>query len=155
MLKASRRVTKTRSRITHSSWSALPSSVIASSSSSSSLRSSPFSVAANLDLHHRQIVTRGPFSRAPLHRSTRTTKTNTTTLLSPASILSRNNHSAAAIQEELFGPGEDAMTATKIDGTAIAKSIRERLHKEIEATQKSNPRYNPSLKIIQGMALAN
>lgn len=43
-----------------------------------------------------------------------------------------------------------AMTATKIDGTAIAKSIRERLHTEIEKTQKSNPRYKPSLKIIQG-----
>jgi hypothetical protein len=42
------------------------------------------------------------------------------------------------------------MTATKIDGTAIAKSIRERLHSEIENTQKSNPRYKPSLKIIQG-----
>lgn len=43
-----------------------------------------------------------------------------------------------------------AMTATKIDGTAIAKGIRERLHAEIEATQKVNPRYKPSLKIIQG-----
>lgn len=41
------------------------------------------------------------------------------------------------------------MTATKIDGTAIAKAIRERLHAEIEATQKTNPRYKPSLKIIQ------
>ena len=42
------------------------------------------------------------------------------------------------------------MTATKIDGTAIAKAIRERLHAEIEKTQKTNPRYKPSLKIIQG-----
>lgn len=42
------------------------------------------------------------------------------------------------------------MTATKIDGNAIAKNIRERLHAEIEATQRSNPRYKPSLKIIQG-----
>ncbi|CZT45260.1 C-1-tetrahydrofolate synthase [Rhynchosporium secalis] len=41
------------------------------------------------------------------------------------------------------------MTATKIDGTAIAKKIRERLHAEIESTQKVNPRYKPSLKIIQ------
>lgn len=41
------------------------------------------------------------------------------------------------------------MTATRIDGTAIAKAIRERLHAEIENTQKSNPRYKPSLKIIQ------
>ncbi|RFU29888.1 hypothetical protein B7463_g6439, partial [Scytalidium lignicola] len=41
------------------------------------------------------------------------------------------------------------MTATKIDGTAIAKSIREQLHAQIEATQKNNPRYKPCLKIIQ------
>ncbi|KAI9740868.1 MAG: tetrahydrofolate synthase [Claussenomyces sp. TS43310] len=41
------------------------------------------------------------------------------------------------------------MTATKIDGTAIAKGIRERLQAEIQKTQKINPRYKPSLKIIQ------
>ncbi|KAI9752380.1 MAG: hypothetical protein M4579_005651 [Chaenotheca gracillima] len=41
------------------------------------------------------------------------------------------------------------MTATKIDGTAIAKSIRERLGAEIKKTQESNPRYKPSLTIIQ------
>jgi methylenetetrahydrofolate dehydrogenase (NADP+)/methenyltetrahydrofolate cyclohydrolase/formyltetrahydrofolate synthetase len=46
------------------------------------------------------------------------------------------------------------MTATKIDGTAIAKKIRERLHSEIEKTQKINPRFKPSLKIIQGRAAA-
>lgn len=43
-----------------------------------------------------------------------------------------------------------AMTATKIDGTAIAKSIRDKLHAQIEETQKTNPRFQPSLKIIQG-----
>jgi methylenetetrahydrofolate dehydrogenase (NADP+)/methenyltetrahydrofolate cyclohydrolase/formyltetrahydrofolate synthetase len=41
------------------------------------------------------------------------------------------------------------MTATKIDGTAIAKKIRERLHAQIQETQKTNPRFKPSLKIIQ------
>lgn len=45
------------------------------------------------------------------------------------------------------------MTATKIDGTAIAKNIRERIHKEIEDTQKTNPRFKPSLKIIQGISV--
>ena len=39
--------------------------------------------------------------------------------------------------------------ATKIDGTAIAKKIREGLHAEILEKQKVNPRYKPSLKIIQ------
>jgi methylenetetrahydrofolate dehydrogenase (NADP+)/methenyltetrahydrofolate cyclohydrolase/formyltetrahydrofolate synthetase len=42
------------------------------------------------------------------------------------------------------------MTATKIDGTAIAKSMRERLGAEIKKKQESNPRYKPSLKIVQG-----
>jgi hypothetical protein len=42
------------------------------------------------------------------------------------------------------------MTATKIDGTAIAKSIRERLGGYIKEKQATNPRYRPSLKIVQG-----
>ncbi|KAL1872457.1 hypothetical protein VTK73DRAFT_1494 [Phialemonium thermophilum] len=41
------------------------------------------------------------------------------------------------------------MGAVKIDGTAIAKKIREKLHSEIAERQKANPRYNPSLKIVQ------
>jgi hypothetical protein len=45
------------------------------------------------------------------------------------------------------------MTAQKLDGTAIAKSIREKLNAEILEKQKSNPRYIPSLVIIQGMIL--
>jgi hypothetical protein len=49
-----------------------------------------------------------------------------------------------------FSSTSSAMTATKIDGTAIAKKIRERIHNEVENTRKSNPRYKPSLKIIQG-----
>ncbi|KAL2213949.1 FTHFS-domain-containing protein [Sarocladium strictum] len=41
------------------------------------------------------------------------------------------------------------MVATKLDGTAIAKGIRERLGQEIAEKQKLNPRYKPSLKILQ------
>ena len=41
------------------------------------------------------------------------------------------------------------MVATKIDGTAIAKSIRERINGEIKKTQATNPRYKPSLTIVQ------
>ncbi|BDD62401.1 hypothetical protein MAP00_007368 [Monascus purpureus] len=41
------------------------------------------------------------------------------------------------------------MVATKIDGTAIAKNIREGLKAEIEEIQKSNPRFIPSLVIFQ------
>jgi hypothetical protein len=51
-----------------------------------------------------------------------------------------------------FSSTRAEMTATKIDGTAIAKTIRERLHSEIEATQKVNPRFKPCLRIIQGMS---
>jgi 5,10-methylene-tetrahydrofolate dehydrogenase/methenyl tetrahydrofolate cyclohydrolase len=42
------------------------------------------------------------------------------------------------------------MAATKIDGTAIAKKIRERLRTEIADVKETNPRFRPSLKIIQG-----
>lgn len=43
------------------------------------------------------------------------------------------------------------MVATKLDGTAIAKGIRERLGQDIAEKQKLNPRFKPTLKIIQGM----
>jgi len=45
------------------------------------------------------------------------------------------------------------MAGSKIDGTAIAKSIREKLNAQIQKTQEVNPRYKPSLVIIQGMLL--
>ncbi|KAF7866900.1 hypothetical protein EAF04_005741 [Stromatinia cepivora] len=48
-----------------------------------------------------------------------------------------------------FSSTPAAMTATKIDGTAIAKKIREKIHAEIDDAQKTNPRFKPSLKIIQ------
>ncbi|KAI9670506.1 MAG: tetrahydrofolate synthase [Caeruleum heppii] len=41
------------------------------------------------------------------------------------------------------------MAATKIDGTAIARDVRERLGNEIKNTQELNPRYQPSLTIVQ------
>ncbi|KAI1425715.1 formate--tetrahydrofolate ligase-domain-containing protein [Xylaria sp. FL1777] len=41
------------------------------------------------------------------------------------------------------------MTAIKLDGTAIAKSIREKLAAKVVEEQKLNPQYQPSLKIIQ------
>lgn len=65
----------------------------------------------------------------------------------PSLLPGKNQHSRA------FSSTPITMTATKIDGTAIAKSIRDKLHTQIEETQKTNPRFRPSLKIIQGMAL--
>ena len=42
------------------------------------------------------------------------------------------------------------MAGSKIDGTAVARSIRERLNAEIRERQESNPRFRPSLVICQG-----
>jgi len=41
------------------------------------------------------------------------------------------------------------MAAEKIDGTTIAKGIRERINVEIKEAQAKNPRYKPSLVIVQ------
>lgn len=43
-----------------------------------------------------------------------------------------------------------AIMASRIDGTAIAKSIRAGLKAEIEQTQLTNPRFKPNLIIFQG-----
>jgi methylenetetrahydrofolate dehydrogenase (NADP+)/methenyltetrahydrofolate cyclohydrolase/formyltetrahydrofolate synthetase len=47
------------------------------------------------------------------------------------------------------------MAAAKIDGTAIAKSIRGSLKDEIENIQVTNPRFKPSLVIFQGMSFGS
>lgn len=44
-----------------------------------------------------------------------------------------------------------AMVASKIDGNAIAKKIRESLASEILEKQKANPRFRPQLTIVQGV----
>ncbi|KAL8972769.1 MAG: hypothetical protein Q9197_002625 [Variospora fuerteventurae] len=41
------------------------------------------------------------------------------------------------------------MAAERIDGTAIAKAIRDRINSDIRRTQQTNPRYKPSLTIVQ------
>lgn len=58
-------------------------------------------------------------------------------------VSSRNNR--------LFSTTTAAMVARQLDGTAIAKAIRERIGAEIAERQKANPRYQPCLKIIQSM----
>ena len=57
--------------------------------------------------------------------------------------------SDSTIGQRYFAISSSNMAAEKIDGTAIAKGIRESLSKEIKQRQASNPRYKPSLKIIQ------
>lgn len=58
--------------------------------------------------------------------------------------------STAAQRLRYFSCSPANMTASKIDGTAIAKAIRERLGAEIKRKQESNPRYKPALRIMQG-----
>lgn len=49
-----------------------------------------------------------------------------------------------------FSTSSSTMTAVKLDGTAIAKSIREKLAAEVVEKQQLNPQYQPSLRIVQG-----
>lgn len=58
--------------------------------------------------------------------------------------------SSLRTSSRLFSTSTTAMGAFKIDGTAIAKRIREGLASEILERQATNPRFKPSLKIIQG-----
>lgn len=62
-----------------------------------------------------------------------------------------NNGQTFLHQARSFSSAPSRMAGTKIDGTAIAKDIRERLNAQIAQAQESNPRFKPSLKIIQGM----
>lgn len=64
-------------------------------------------------------------------------------------LLPRNGSCPSACAS--FSTSSRNMVASKIDGTAIAKKIRDGLRTEIDDKRKSNPRYQPSLKIIQGM----
>ena len=59
--------------------------------------------------------------------------------------------SATAVSSgRTFSSTAVAMVATKIDGTNIAKGVREGLKSEIEKVQGTNPRFVPSLVILQG-----
>lgn len=53
------------------------------------------------------------------------------------------------LQTRPFTVSARTMAAVRIDGTSIAKAIREKINADIKKTQETNPRYKPSLKIIQ------
>ena len=42
------------------------------------------------------------------------------------------------------------MVAEKIDGTAVARKIRDRINEEIKKKQKTSERFRPALTIVQG-----
>lgn len=58
-------------------------------------------------------------------------------------------HNSSKGSRRYFSDSPRNMTAEKIDGTAIAKGIRARLQGEIKKRQETNPRYKPSLTIVQ------
>lgn len=69
--------------------------------------------------------------------------------VSPYDIVHRRVEFLTWTTNRPFSAASPVMTATKIDGTGIAKSIRERIGADIKKTQETNPRYQPSLKIVQ------
>lgn len=58
---------------------------------------------------------------------------------------------SSAQSTRAFSSTSIVMADTKIDGTAIAKDIRERLKAEIAKIQETNPRFKPGLVIFQGL----
>ena len=80
---------------------------------------------------------------------------NTKSLRSHTSALLRSYHIPSTTVLRAFSSSAAVMAATKIDGTAIARKVRERLHAEIAEKKSINPRFQPSLKIIQGACVAS
>lgn len=105
-------------------------------------------------LHSRNISLKGG-SASPGHLKSRgqNLRLSRSSPFNPTSAPATNFVSSTSYhcQRRGFCISQVKMTAVKIDGTAIAKNIREKLHAQIEETQKTNPRFRPSLKIIQGI----
>lgn len=80
-------------------------------------------------------------------------RTTATTSLSSLHGPSRGVRSAPRPAYRAFYSDSTNSMASKIDGTAIAKSIRAGLKTEIEQIQQSNPRFKPSLVIYQSMLI--
>lgn len=88
------------------------------------------------------------FSRAPRHQNSR----DRIRLISAGAQISPSGSSYSSYSSDSLSSSRPVMTAQKIDGTAIAKSIREKINASIHQKQQSNPRYKPSLVIIQGIS---
>lgn len=83
-----------------------------------------------------------PPVHSPLRWNSKSYGSNNTALLRP------HHLPATTAPRALFSSA--AMAATKIDGTAIARKVREQLQAEIAEKKGINPRFQPCLKIIQG-----
>lgn len=62
----------------------------------------------------------------------------------------RNSCCPPSASSRYFSSSPRIMVAEKIDGTAIAKAIRAKIHVDIAEQQKLNPRFRPALTIVQG-----
>ena len=69
-------------------------------------------------------------------------------VLVPSSI-NQHHLSSRSGSKRFFATTSRIMAAERLDGTAIAKSIRKKINAEIKKTQETNPRYKPSLTIVQ------
>lgn len=111
---------------------------------------------ASLPTQHRALLSSlspsAPFARLA-HQIVRLRGSSHTTFSSPTRVSFIIPITPQSSTTRQFSSTPAAMTATKIDGTAIAKKIREKLHAQIDESQKTNPRFKPSLKIIQGILL--
>ncbi|UKZ77960.1 hypothetical protein TrVFT333_005694 [Trichoderma virens FT-333] len=96
----------------------------------------------------RALGTIGHFSPASVDIRSSLSSFSSSSFL-PSPLLSTGRLPSQLQQQRLFGTTAAAMVATKLDGNSIAKAIRERLGAEIAEKQKKNPRYHPSLRIIQ------
>lgn len=113
--------------------------IIGAANSTTTLSSSPLRIAFGDSGNHCSSTSQlsRPFSTQCRIRPT-------VSKFSPSSL-------SSSIPRRNFSRTYPAMVAQRLDGNAIAKTIRERLATEIAEKQKINPRYKPCLKIIQGM----
>jgi len=89
------------------------------------------------------------FLRRSYSPSSRSRSIFTTALLHPAP-LPKPPISLSGASSRAFSSSAAAMAAEKIDGTAVAKKVREQLKADIAEKKGINPRFQPCLKIIQG-----
>nr|POF01237.1 c-1-tetrahydrofolate synthase, mitochondrial [Quercus suber] len=107
----------------------------------------------------RRAFAAGPKTRFSAHTtSINITTTSSTPLLSsiltPPPFSATKPSSSSTVHPPVharraFSSSPTNMTATKIDGTSIANGIRSGISKEIADKQAKNPRYRPSLVIVQ------
>ncbi|KAI9643013.1 tetrahydrofolate synthase [Ciborinia camelliae] len=108
---------------------------------------------ASLSTHHRALLSSlspsPPFARVAQQILQLRGQSSRSSFSSPTKVSLVHPFNPQSGTTRQFSSTPATMTATKIDGTAIAQKIREKIHAQIDDAQKTNPRFKPSLKIIQ------